>query len=258
MQSSFTWSFLFRAACGTASVLVVSACNNGTASGGTPGKAGPAATPATANAAGYMLVMQTRPEEPEKSFPHERALYKACVAVAGRSNMPVKPFPTLPPNFVRERRTYASDGARTMVRKVAYYLDMRKASPQEGCELRLAGGWDASLTSEGQQRSAGTDEDGNVHLVAPEPVLEEPVRASLLASYTIPKRINAVPLKCSVEQICTIDPAVAVVAEGSRPVQVAFRIDDPRTYGTALITEPVSFRVGRPVDPAVFSLERVN
>ena len=232
-------------------VLILAACNEGNAARGATGAA---ASPGTASGS-YVLVTQTRPEAPEKFFPHERNLYALCAALASKQNIAVKPFPTLPPGFVSDRKTYASDGKRIVYREVGYTIDARKAEAKDGCDMRLISQSRVALISDGQERTADQDEDGKVATGEAQPAVKEPVRASLLDSYTVAKSANGVKLKCNADGSCIVDPALAVVARGVRPVQVAWRNDDVRTYGTALILEPVSLTVGKPVDGALFALE---
>lgn len=243
-----------RAVCATALMLAVAGCGKGNAAGGPSSVTG--ADAGAAKADGYVLVTRMRPESLENYFSRERLAHTACAAVAKQMNHAVVPFPAIAPDFVRERNTYASDGKRTMVRQVKYDLDPRKMTPENGCELRLAATWNTGLTGNGEIRSGGVDQDGRVSVVTSEAPPAEPVRASLLASRTVSKRINGVPLKCNAEGDCIVDPAVALVAQGVRPVQAAYRIDDPATYGTSLIVEPVSLTVGKPTDPAMFAVEK--
>jgi len=253
MQLGFSPWWLARVVCAAALMAGVSACNKGNAAG-----AGGAADSRSGGKAGsYGLVTQTRPEAPEKYFPHERRAYALCAEVAQHTNAPVKPFPVLPPDFVSERSTYASDGSRTVVRKVMYTLD-GEATPENGCELRLARSARTDVVSNGQQRSADQAPDGQVYMEETEAPPKEPVRASRLAAYATAKRVNGVALKCSTDGVCIVDPDLILVADGPRPVQAASRIDDARTHGTVLVTEPVSLAVGKPVDPALFSLEKGN
>lgn len=211
-----------------------------------------------AASASYVLVTQTRPESPDKFFVHERSGYALCAAVARNQNIAVKPFPVLPPDFVSKRTTYASDGKRTVFREVAWKIDSRKGQAQQGCEMRLASESTTAVTSDGQERIADQREDGKVHVGTAQPAPQEPVRASLLGLYTVPKTVRGVALKCSASGSCIVDPALALVAHGVRPAQAASRIDDTRTYGTALILEPVSLTVGKPVDPSLFVLEKTE
>jgi len=232
-------------------LLLLPGCNNGNAAGGRSSEGGAASTKTGA----YVLVTQVRPEVPEKFFVSERHAHEVCATVARHQNRPVKPFPTLPADFVYERNTHASDGVRTMSRKVISVADTRNMSIDTGCEVRLATQGKHSVVSNGEEREAGWNEDGKVEISEPTPIGAEPVRASLLASYATPKRVHGVPLKCDAQGDCIIDSLVALVAEGVRPVVAVSRIDDVRTFGTVLVNEPVSFSTGKATDPTLFSLE---
>lgn len=256
MQLSVVWKPVARAVCALTVVLGVCACSKGSAAGDGDSAAAPGAGTADAGGAGagYVLQTQMRPEAPAKYFAAERGFHEACVALAKGLNLAVKPFPEVPADFVAERHTYASDGRRFTHRDIRYFADTRKMKPESACEVRLASQWRTSVVSDGQVRQAAQDEDGRVEVSEPQPAPDEPVRASLLASRTLAKRINGVPLKCN-DDSCIVDPAVVVAAEGTRPIQVAYRDNNVGTYGTALIVEPMSLSVGKPADPALFSLD---
>lgn len=228
-----------RALCAAAGLtLALAACKDGSAA-----------------ATSYVLVTQLRPEAPAQFFPRERGLHALCSAAARQKNIAVKPFPTIPGDFVSKRTTYASDGRRTVMREVGWFIDTRKGKVQDGCELRLASTWSAAVISDGQERSADQDENGKVHANEAQPSSNEPVRASLLARYTAPKTVKGVAVKCSDDNTCIVDPALALIKQGVRPVQAAARINDTRTYGTAMVLEPVSLSVGKAVDARLFTLE---
>lgn len=252
MQLSLNIRLLPHAVCVTTLMLSVIGCNNSNAAAGTK----PVFAPDGVKVTNYVLVTRTRPEVPGKYFPQARWAYGICAALAKQAKHEVIPFPVLGSDFVMERITYASDGKRTMVRKISYDLDPRKMKPELGCEIRITKRWNTAMTSDGQERSAQLDEDGQLHLSTIEATPEEPVRASRLALYTQSKHINGVPLKCTVDSSCIVDPTVVLVKEGYRPVSAAYRNDDVATHGTALIVEPVSLTVGKPIDPAIFSVEK--
>jgi len=249
--SSNSW-LLSRAACSTVLILTLVGCDNSAAAGG----AGFEPVAAGAKVTNYVLVIRMRPEAPEKYFRQARAAYAVCTAIAKQIKHEVTPFPVLKQDFFTERTTYASDGELTMVRRISYDLDVRNMTPENGCELRLVKLWSTGLTGKGKVRSGDLDMDGQVHLVEAEAPPDEPVRASLLASRPQSKRINDVPLKCTVEGDCIVDPTVALVKQGFRPVLAGYRVDDIAAHGTALIVEPISLTVGKPIDPAIFSVEK--
>jgi hypothetical protein len=251
MQLSINGCFLQRAACAAVVMLAAAGCSKGNAAG----SASPAAA-GTVTPGSYVLVTRLRPEAPEKYRPQIRAFYDLCAGVAKGMHTPVQPYPVLPPDFVAERTTYASDGKRIMVRTVSYDLDTEKMKPEHGCEVRIQKAWSTGLTTDGKQRSGDLDAHGQFHMMTSEAPPPESVRPSRLAMYTASKRINGVDLKCGPDSNCIVDPAVAVVAQGRHPVMAAYRNDDPAKYGTALVREPVSLTVGKPIDPAVFDVEK--
>lgn len=229
-------------------LLALAGCNQGNAAH--------AAIPGTGAVAtgNYVLVTQRRPESPEKFFARQRNMHALCVQVATRRGITPKPFPAVPDDFVQTRNTYASDGRRIVMREVLYALDFLPGQAGDACAMRLSSSTNMSILANGQLQSTHVDEDGAVHTDEPQPIVAEAVNPMFMAPYKVGKIVNRVPLKCDGASICIIDPAVALVAEGSYPVQASSRIDDVATYGTALILEPVSLSVGAAVDPALFLL----
>lgn len=256
MQLSWISGALSQVGCAVLMALSVSACNNGNAAGDAARGNGAVATAEGAKTASYVLRTRMRPESPDKYFDKERGAYELCAGAARGLNLPVKPFPAIPADFVAESHTYASDGKRFSHRQVDYHLDPGRMTPEQGCEVRLASQWNVSVISDGREQSASQDEHGEVHVTEAEPVVAEPVRAAAIASRPLAKRINDVPVKCDEQGDCIVDPGVVLVAQGRRPVSVANRNDNVGVHGTALIVEPVSLAVGQRVDPGLFALEQ--
>ena len=250
MQLSVIWSPVAQILWSLVMLVGMSGCEKDSVAGD-----GELAAVAGDAKAGYVLRTQMRPEVPAKYFAAERGFYQACVALANGMNVQVKPFTEVPEDFVAERHTYASDGKRSSHSDIRYFLDTRKMNPQSGCEVRLVSKWRTSVTSDGQERQAARDEDGHVEVSEPQPAPDDRVRASMLTSRTVSKRIGGVPLKCDAGDTCIVDPEVVVITEGARPVQAAYRDNSVSTYGTALLVEPVSLSLGAPADPTLFSLE---
>jgi hypothetical protein len=233
-------------------LMALAACSDGKA-----GSAGSAtASPVAADGgASYQLVTQVRPENPGKAFPLERAAYEVCADAARAKNLPVKPLPQLPADFVTTRTTYASDGKQRLFREVKYKLSMANSGPENGCQMRVVSASSSELARSGKARIAEVNEEGALVVTDNRPADTEPVSQSKLAGYTLAKVINGVPLKCKAEA-CIVDPAQTVIALGKRPVIAADRLDEVRSFGTVLVTEPVSLSVGKPIDPAVFVQEK--
>jgi hypothetical protein len=223
--------------------LALSGCSNGNAAR--------SVAPAPGS---YVLVTQSRPASAEQFFARQRGMYDMCVAVASLSNTVAQPFPVLPRDFVDWRTTYASDGQRVVVREVMYGMDFDDSAVAGTCAMRLSSRLSVTVTSSGREQTSDVDAGGRVHIGAPRPALLEPLRAARLARYTAPMIVNGVPLKCSKDDSCIVDPAVVLVAQGPLPVQASSRDDAEEGYGTVLIVEPVSLVVGQPVDPALFDI----
>lgn len=224
-------------------LLALAACSNGNAARTTPAAPG-----------SYVLVTQSRPASAEQFFARQRGLYDTCVAVASLGDTVAQPFPELPRDFVDWRTTYASDGQRVVVREVMYGLDFDEGAAAGTCAMRLSSRLSVTVTSQGREQTSDVDARGKVSIGASRPALLDPMRAARLARYTAPMIVNGVPLKCSQDDSCIVDPAVVLVAQGPLPVQASSRDDAEEGYGTVVIVEPVSLAVGEPVDPALFGI----
>lgn len=239
--------------------LSLAACNHGEADavGASPPGAG-AAPSAVVASTSYLLVTQARPEAPEKYLAIQRSTYELCAQALRQRGLVPKPFPVVPPVLVTARTTYASDGKRSVVREVTRKLDFVPGQLEGACEMRWSTLANVSVIGNGQEQTAETDEDGKVQVDPPQPSPAEPVRASLLAPYTIPKTLNGVRLKCRDADNCIVDPAVVLVAQRTSPVEAASRADPIAPFNTPIIVEPVSLLVGKPVDAALFSLSQAK
>lgn len=234
---------------GICALIALAACSDGSARPAA-GAAAPAA--AGGSAKSYYLVIQTRPENLQKIFKTERWAYGLCAAAAKLKKIPVKPFPTLPDDFVFERNIYASDGTRTYVKDIQFKID--DASVEQGCAYKLASLATTDIEHDGKARMTQQNEEGVLSTGEDMAADTEPVSQSKLASYTASKVINGVQLKCKATG-CIVDPALVVIAQGRRPVIAATRFDDLTVHGTALVTEPVSLSLGKPIDLSEFKQE---
>lgn len=197
----------------------------------------------------YFLVTQMRPENLKKVFQRERGVHQMCTAGAKLKNISVKPFPTLPPDFVMERRIYASDGKRTFYKETHFKVD--GASVEQGCAYKVTSTATSDIAQGGKARRTEQDELGALTTGDEMPDTTEPVSKSKLDRYTEAKVMKGVQLKCQGAD-CIVDPSLVVIALGRRPVVVVSRMDDESLFGTALITEPVSLTVGKPFDLSEF------
>lgn len=227
-------------------LLALGACSEGSAGAGQPASA-------AGSASSYHLITQLRPESVDGYFARQRQLHKLCATAAADLGKQVTPFPAIPADFVAARSEYASDGRRTVARETEWTMDSSGFAPEKGCALRLTSYWKSAVTQDGKERAADWNEEAGLVVHEAQPASAEAVSPSGLARFSSPKTVRGIALKCSEDAICIVDPALALIREGRHPVQAASRIDDVRTYGTAMLREPVSLTVGKPVDEAVFS-----
>lgn len=231
-------------------LLALGACNDGKAARDAAPPGG-IATPAN-----YVLVTQFRPEQPEKFFEFFRASYDLCAAAANVSHIAVKPFPALPKDLILGRKTYASDGKRVVLRETASSVDFVKDNHKNDCEMRMTSHTNVSVISEGLDHKSFRDEDGKVTVDVPEPYDIPPLDTSALSRFTTARTVNGVNLKCNSLQLCIVDPALAVVRLSGEPAEAYTRVEGAGFGQTAMLTEPVSLVVGKPVDPALFALDK--
>lgn len=232
--------------------LALAACSDGKAGAGA---SVPPTVPGTNGGAVYHLVTQVRPESLDKYFARLRALHKMCATAAGDLHVTVKPFPQVPNDFVAARNIYASDGKRTVSKEIKWTTDDSKFSPEMGCEMKFTTLWKSAVVENGKERMADfNDEQG---LVVHEEQRHDPqaLTQARLDMYAKQKTVNGVQLKCSSDDICIVDPALAVIKEGRSPVHASERIRDGGANGSVLVLEPVSLTVGAPVDPQLFKQE---
>lgn len=201
----------------------------------------------------YHLVVETRPLDFKRYFTVQRAAYDKCALNAKAKNMPVKPFPDIPADFVHDRKEYISDGKRFVTKETQHVTLQENMSVETGCEVTLATQSSDTLRADGKARTTDRQPDGTVTVGEELPDMSEPVAPRKLAGYNVSKTVKGVALKCSPEQQCIVDPEVALISDGQHPVQVAYRMDET-TFGVTLVAELVSLSVGKPIDPAAMAL----
>ena len=233
---------LLSSAC---ALLALSACSDGSAGQAAAATTAKAPATAAASAQSYYLVTQVRPENPDKLFQRERGVHEMCVAGAKLKRIVAKPFPVLPPDFVLERHIYASDGKQTFYKEIQFKID--GAEVGQGCAYKISSTAHSVITRDGKSRQTEQDEQGGLSTGEEQPDIAEPVSQSKLDLYTETKVMKGVQLKCQ-GTACIVDPSLVVIGFGRRPVVAASRMDDISLFGTALITEPVSLAVGKPID----------
>jgi hypothetical protein len=243
-----------------APVLLLTACHDGDAAAPVARAVPSAADAPAARAAtlqGYVLVTQERPESMARYLRLPRESYELCVIALQRQHKTVKPFPAVPADYVTMRTTYANDGRRDVVRQENYTFSVVPGGALEACEWHIAKTSNVTLIENGDMFVSGMDAEGKLSKSGPLETLNETVPAKSLARYTVARTSNGVPLKCnpgSEYKLCIVDPALALVTQGSSVVTAASRIENVPVFGT-MIVEPVSLVVGKPLDPALFSME---
>lgn len=227
----------------TCALLPLAACSDGSARPAAAAASVPATAAASAHS--YYLVTQVRPENVEKLFQRERGVHQMCVAGAKLKKIAAQPFPALPPDFVLQRHIHASDGKQTFSKEIQFKID--GAEVEQGCAYKISSIASSEIARDGKSRRTEQDEQGVLSTGEERPDSTEPVSRAKLDRYTEAKVIKGVQLKCQGTD-CIVDPSLVVIGFGRRPVVAASRMDDTSLFGTALITEPVSLTVGKPID----------
>jgi hypothetical protein len=223
------------------------------------GNAATGAAPATSGdgvPASYMLVIQVRPESVEKHFAFQRAAYEVCAAAAKVQHIVAKPMVAVPNDFVLSRKTYASDGKRLLYREVNYSMEFVDWDKKGDCQTRMSMQSSVSVITDGQDRSSFRDENGKVTVDAPRPYPMLPIDRSLLEGFTSPKIVNGFKLKCDNHGLCIVDPVVAVITQDGEPVIAFLQVDNLPPGKLTTFAEPVSLTVNKPIDPALFALDK--
>ncbi|UOD28203.1 hypothetical protein INH39_22435 [Massilia violaceinigra] len=104
-----------------------------------PGADAPAASAGSGQGASWEVVLLQREEPPNQALKmmHDAA-YLSCVEFAKLSNMPVKPFPVAPADYMDERETWIGNGSSTVV--ITERLGGEEGGemvPENGCAYSL-------------------------------------------------------------------------------------------------------------------------
>ncbi|MCU1751845.1 hypothetical protein [Pseudomonas sp. 6D_7.1_Bac1] len=216
------------------------------------------------------LVQVERPEPLDGMHALIRnSAYEMCANTAKLMDLPVKPFPPTPADFLTERITVIADASHYL-RKVEhpYSEVVDRMTPQDGCEYRIEPNQqvDITIVNGDKMTSVTRDMDGQWQVHEDLATGVAKLRRDDLSNYSTPLTINGVSLRC----LPTTDPIIspndlqALCVDGSetpvsdaegKPVVLYSRnkpmgINPDEPY--VVILEPVSLKSMAEIDPKVF------
>jgi len=195
--------------------------------------------------------------------------YEGCAGVAKALNLPVKPFPDTPADYVSERTTVISDGS-NYVRKVEhpYNLVGDKMNPENGCEFRIEASKQADIfiVKDGKSTSVRRNSENQWHVEEGVSVpAEKAARNGASSTYSEALTVNGVKLRCvpASDAVMKVFDAEAMCIDGSdqplstngKPVVLYFRAKAPLTaaaFAYVTIQEPVSLKQSDKFDSKIF------
>jgi hypothetical protein len=185
-----------------------------------------------------------------------------CAGLREILKMP-PPAPMLrpPADFISQRNTYTSDGKAYLTRQEFFtykMVDIDEHNPT--CKTYLETSSNTQLIRDGKVYDAGIDADGKRFSEPPsEWILPREKKSDI---YPVQKTVKGHAVKCLdipaltkdlITELCVADlkPGTLTDAQGE-PLVVSSRVTIVQKMVGAVLTEPVTMRVGQPVDKAVF------
>ncbi|MES2676212.1 MAG: hypothetical protein V4660_18385 [Pseudomonadota bacterium] len=247
--------------------LLLAGCDS---SGNTPlvGSASP--LPGAATSPSYELVTETRPEDVDRYFALVKAAYDACVVVAQSRHLPIEPFVSVPDNFVLERHTYISDG-KSFYKKIARSnINSELMQPETQCKARIESSADTQIIYGGFTYDVATGGEGKQTLAAPRKFDPELYHwRKDISNYNIKKVFNGITLACLTDADLAAqlgegqEMCIFIAANGNhpstaqrKPIFGHTRILLADGSAGAILTEPVSAKIGGAIDPAKFAIPK--
>lgn len=234
-----------------------------------PAAAASAATapPAAGPAAGvdgnvsYEVVTVERPESVADFHKLYKASYDLCAGIRESKKLPPPPAMKQPPaDFISQRTSYASDGKAYLVKNEYFKYDVSSKDPDPTCETSERKTSDMELVRDGKVYHASIDEAGK--RVSEPPEEWSMPRKNKESVYTEPKVVKGFAVKCMpmlpnseklITELCIADLKPGTLTQaGGEPIVLSSRVTIVQKMAGAVVTEPVSVKVGHKVDKAMF------
>lgn len=252
--------------------LIVCGCDRGAADAASNGPA--TARASSTSSAAYDIVLATRPEQSAIYYKHIKPFYDLCAVAARELNVPVKPFLTLPADFVVERRRIVTDGKNRMDKTEGAGLGSSDLmlSPKGGCATDLGVSSVTQLTSNGKRQNISVSSEGSSDISPPETLVDAPARKSGdLGDYSVKKSVLGVSVRClsathpvissqTLLEACIYDgtDGTTLLDDEGKAILIYSRQLSPVGNGgpaNTLVTEPIKVSVGKAIDANLFKLQ---
>jgi hypothetical protein len=239
-------------------------------SGNIPLTGSAAALPGEVTSPSYELVTETRPEDVDRYFALVKAVYDACVVVAHSRYLPTEPFIAVPDNFALERHIYISDG-RSFYKKIERStINSELMQPQTKCKTRIESSADAQIIHGGLTYDSSIGGEGKRTLATPRKFNAEFYNwRKDISNYKIKKVFNGITLGCLPDEHMAAqlvegqEMCIFIGENGNhpstaqrKPIFGHTRILLADGSAGAILTEPVSAKIGGPIDPAIFAIPK--
>lgn len=229
--------------------------------------------PATA----FEVVTVDRPESVEAFHKLYKFQYDMCANTRTMMKLPPPaPMKQPPADFISERRTYLSDGKDFLIKTEYFAYEVKSDEPAFTCETAFVKTTQTELIRDGKSHLSYIDETGQRGSEPPVDVALP--RQTDSGGYTEPKIVNGHAVKCMAPlpemkvltkgltealpkqltegmaaDLCIADLKPGTLTDNDgRAIVLAARVNVPLVPQGAILTEPVSLKIGLAIDKAVF------
>lgn len=209
----------------------------------------------------YEVVTIERPESVTEFHKLYKTSYDLCAGIRESKKLPPPPAMKQPPaEFISKRNTFASDGKAYLVKTENFRYDVATKDPNPTCETSEQRSTDMELVRDGKIYHVSIDETGK-RVSETEDELSMP-RKDNEGVYTQPKVIKGFAVKCMpiqpaadklLTELCIADLKPGTLTQlGGEPIVLYSRVTIVQKLAGAIVTEPLSVKVGQKIDKALF------
>ncbi|SHH24624.1 hypothetical protein [Massilia sp. CF038] len=208
----------------------------------------------------YTLTTVSRPASLSDYTRMLRGVHALCVETQKLLGRPSVPFLTMPPDFVIDRTTYASDGKAFYFRQKSYLVEMEEYTEASQCRTMITSTSTLARTFATYQEQVGIDRDGVASPVQRVPVNPASYRSRDASEFTAPRTMRGIALKClapgSTRRIPGVLADECIVDAGKGQ---DLRLESGRLISAYLVDELLSSHSGvRIVEPEQLELGKAN
>ena len=209
----------------------------------------------------YEVVTVERPESVADFHKLYKARYDMCAGVREAKKLPPPPAMKEPPaDFISKRTTFASDGKAYLVKNEYFQYDVSMTMPAPTCETSEQKVSDTELVRDGKMYYAAIDNAGK--RVSEPPGEWAMPRKNKEHVFTEPKVVKGFAVKCMpmlpnsdklLTELCIADLKPGTLTHvGGEPIILSSRVTIIQKMSGAVLTEPVSVKVGQKINTAMF------